>query len=102
MHHHGKIRLAIVPFGLALGLLWGLSVLITGLITTLHGGWGVGFVTTIGSMYIGYTNTYLGSIIGGIWGFVDGFIGGILLAWFYNCFCCCCKKSCDESCEKKD
>jgi hypothetical protein len=98
----GKQKLAVMPLGLAIGLLWGLSVLVTGLITTLHGGWGVDFVTAMGSMYIGYDNTIAGSVIGGIWGFVDGFIGGALIALFYNWFCCCCKKSChkDSACDK--
>ena len=81
---NGKAKFAVVPFGLAAGILWGLGVLITGIITTAHGSWGVDFVNAMGSVYIGYDNTYLGSVIGGLWGFVDGFIGGIVFAWLYN------------------
>ena len=49
-------------------------------------GWGVGVVTAISSLYIGFAPTILGGIIGAIYGFIDGAIGGALIAYFYNYF----------------
>ena len=96
----GKTKFAVVPFGLAAGILWGLGVLITGIVTTAHGTWGIDFVNAMGSVYVGYTNTYLGSVIGGLWGFVDGFVGGIIFAWLYNGLTCCiCRKCCKKDSE---
>ena len=91
-----KVKLAVIHLGLAFGILWGLGILITGVVSTWHGVWGMDFVTAMGSVYVGYTNTYLGSIIGGLWGFVDGFITGIILAWLYNCLTCCFCRKCHK------
>ena len=71
-------------FGLAAGILWGVSLIIMGIAAMIAPEYSGGFVTTIGSLYIGYTATILGCVIGGIWGFVDAGIGGLILAWLYN------------------
>lgn len=89
-------KLLPVPLGLTVGILWGLGVLITGLIAAWHGSWGVDFVTAVGSVYVGYENTVMGSLIGGFWGLIDGFIGGVVFAWLYNKFASC-KKCCPFS-----
>ncbi len=68
---------------LTLGIIWGASVIIMGLAAKLTG-WGTFFVSAIGTKYIGYNASCLGSIVGGIWGFVDGGICGLLIAWLYN------------------
>jgi len=94
---NGKLKLAVVPLGLAFGILWGLGILITGIVTTWHGAWGMDFITAMGSVYVGYTNTYLGSLVGGLWGFVDGFVGGVIFAWLYNCITSCMCGKCDKS-----
>lgn len=78
-------RLHIWSFGFALGILWGLSMLLTGWVAMTMG-WGEDFVFALRAMYIGYDVTFWGSVIGGIWGFVDMFIGGVILAWLYNLF----------------
>ncbi len=70
-------------FGLAMGILLGLAMLIIG-ITATYAGYGVDIVALCGSMYIGYDMTLVGSIVGGIWGFFDGLIGGFIFAWLYN------------------
>ena len=71
--------------GLAAGVLWGLSVFIMGILGAAIG-YGVGFVGALGTMYIGYDATIVGSIIWLILGFIDGFIWFYLLAWLYNIF----------------
>ena len=68
--------------GIALGSVWGSSVLFIGL--TAMGGWGTSIVQALASFYVGYNATIAGAVIGGIWGFFDGLIGGLLIAWVYN------------------
>ena len=77
--------LSVLRFGLAVGTVWGLGVLLLGLLAMLSG-WAVEIVRLISSGYLGYGATLLGSFIGALWAFVDGFIGGVLLAYFYNLF----------------
>ena len=76
-------KLDVKACGLALGILWGAGLLILGLLA-MCGNYGAGFVNGLGSVYIGYKATLLGSIIGAIWGFVDAGIGGVIFAWLYN------------------
>ena len=76
-------KLNIKALGLTLGIVWASGVFLVGLVS-IFTSWGLGFVTLIGSMYIGYTNTFSGIFIGTIWGFCDGVICGVLIAWLYN------------------
>ncbi len=83
--------------GMSLGILWGASMLLMGLLAH-YTSYGNQFVVAMGSVYIWSDASIKGSIIGGAMGFVDAFIGGVILAWIYNCFAGrCCKK--DEKCE---
>jgi hypothetical protein len=77
------IELKPSAFGLAAGILWGLAVLVTGLMAALFG-YGKMFVDVVGSFYIGYQPTMTGSLIGGVWGFFDALIGGFIFALLYN------------------
>jgi len=85
-------KLKVLGLGFALGMTWGLSMLILGWTSWLWD-WGTGLVTVMSSLYLGYEPTFIGGVIGGIWGFFDCLIGGILIAWFYNMYCRCCCKS---------
>ena len=76
-------KLNIKALGLTLGIVWGIGIMFLGLTSTFWN-WGLGFVTLMGSVYIGYNSTLGGTLIGTIWGFCDGTIGGMLIAWFYN------------------
>lgn len=78
-------KLDSIAFGLAFGLVWGVSILLMGLIAHFFE-YGLDFVTNMGTVYLGYKNTFLGSLIGGVLGFLDGFIGGFLIATIYNWF----------------
>ena len=78
-------HLQVLPFGLALGIIWGVSMFLIGLSTWLFA-WGGEWQTLMASVYMGYTPSLLGSLIGGVWGFLDAFIGGIIFAWLYNLF----------------
>lgn len=79
------LKLSPLSLGLTLGILWGLSVLIMGL-SAYFFSYGNLFVTSVGTLYVGYEATILGSIIGGIFGFIDAFIAGLIIAWLYNLF----------------
>jgi hypothetical protein len=84
-------KLKACGFGFALGLIWGLAMLLLGWFGWwFH--WGLAFTHVMGSMYVGFEPTFSGGIIGAIWGFVDFFIFGILVAWVYNCCTGCCGK----------
>ena len=78
-------RFVPVKLGLALGLLWGISLLCLAWIGSCCP-YGHAFVQLFGSVYIGYTPTLMGGLIGLVWGFIDFFIFGCLIAWLYNCF----------------
>ena len=69
--------------GTAIGLVWGLSIMVSTWILLLRGNSGE-IISQLSDFYLGYSFTWVGSIIGFLWGFVDGFIGGFLIAWIYN------------------
>jgi len=69
--------------GFALGLVWGLAVML-GTWWLLFRGSPGNTISMLGAFYIGYSFSFVGGIIGFIWGFIDGFICGALIAWFYN------------------
>ncbi len=71
-------------FGLALGLLAGLCMLVLTWAALLLGGYGTEILNLMASIYPGYTITWVGSIIGLVYGFIDGFIGGYIFVYLYN------------------
>lgn len=94
-----KCKLSPMAMGLALGLVWGLSVFVTGLLA-YHFSYGKPFVMAMSALYIGYEPSVSGSFIGGGFGFVDGWIVGALIGWFYNCFVGCCSCVCSTKSKK--
>ena len=78
------MRLHPTALGLALGILWGVSLFLATAWTVLSGGGE--HLELLGKFYLGYGVSWAGAIIGFVWGFIDGFIGGWLLAWLYNRF----------------
>ena len=72
--------------GLAVGILWGLAILLVTVADVLWG-YGHSFVAAFQGIYAwGYTVSWLGSLVGGIYGFIDGFIGGFVVVLLYNKF----------------
>lgn len=87
-------RISLCHLGFALGLVWGVGLLLLGLISYSNG-YGAEFIKVMGSIYIGYAPTVAGSIVGLFWGFIDAFITGVVIAWIYNyCADKCCKGKC--------
>ncbi|NQY43438.1 MAG: bacteriophage holin [Legionellales bacterium] len=76
-------KLNCLALSTSLGLTWGLSIFILGLIGT-HCQLGIDIINMIGQLYVGFEPTFLGSIIGFIISFIDAFIGGLILATIYN------------------
>ncbi len=72
-----------VKFGLALGIVWGVTLFITTLFSTWTN-YGMDFLTMFQAMYPGFSITIPGAFIGAIYGFVDLFILGFVLIWLYN------------------
>ncbi|CEK09209.1 bacteriophage holin [Legionella hackeliae] len=89
-----KCKLSPVALGLSLGVIWGISILILGLIATYYS-YAKPFVSAMGALYVGYEPTVIGSLLGGLIAFIDFFIFGFLIGWLYNLFACC-------GCHKKD
>jgi hypothetical protein len=86
---NGSGKICPMIIGLSLGLLWGVSLLILGLIAHWCSSYGREFITMIGSIYPGYTQSISGSFIGLAWGFVDLFCAGFIFALLYNCLSKC-------------
>jgi len=69
--------------GLSGGILWALSMFVMTVIS-LYTGYAADFLNLMGSIYPGYTISWIGSFFGMIYGFLDAFLGLFLLAWLYN------------------
>lgn len=94
-------KLSVCSLGVAMGVTYGLSLLIMGLLATFCQ-WGNAVVELLSTMYIGYGATVVGSVIGALWGLVDGFIFGAVIAWIYNCCNKCCGTKCCPFSKKTD
>lgn len=70
-------------FGIAGGIIWGLSVFVMTFIW-MYFDYGFPLRDLVLSLYLGYEVSPVGAFIGLIWGFLDAFTGFFLLAWLYN------------------
>lgn len=92
-----KSKLSPCAFGLALGVVKGLWMVLAAWSAWLFG-YGAAMVDHIASFYHGYGASFSGGLIGGLYGLICGFIFGIVFGFFYNRFLhMCCKK-----CESKE
>lgn len=69
--------------GLAAGIVWGLSMFVCTILAMWTGYSGM-FLHMMGSIYPGFTISWLGVFLGAIYGFIDGFVGFFLLGYVYN------------------
>ncbi|MHC4197842.1 MAG: bacteriophage holin [Planctomycetota bacterium] len=79
------MKLNVKALGLASGIVWSFGIILAGLFAAFFD-WGTPFVELMGSCYIGYAPTPVGSLIGGVWAIVDGAVAGVLIALVYNKF----------------
>lgn len=76
-----------VALGVSFGVLWGIYVLLLGLL--IKEGVQTVWISPevydlLVSVYPGFEATVNGSIVGFLWGLADGFIGGLLVGLVYN------------------
>jgi hypothetical protein len=80
------MKLNVLAFGLACGLLWGLGVFcLAWWVMAFEGA--TGDLMVLGHLYRGFNISPVGSIFGLVWGLCDGFFAGLILAVLYNLFC---------------
>lgn len=82
------MKLNILAFGLACGLVWGVGILVTPWWVMLFEG-STGDWLALGHVYRGFNVSPVGSLVGFVWGLCDGFVGGVILAALYNFFASC-------------
>jgi hypothetical protein len=84
----GKMRLSIRGMVLALAILWGAVVLVTGLANLIWTGYGAAFLQILSSVYPGYkASGSMGDLMTGVlYSLVDGALIGLVFAWLYNRF----------------
>ena len=70
-------------FGLAGGLVWGLSLALTTLIS-LYTGYAAKFLELIADIYPGYEVSLLGALIAFGYGLLDMFVFLFLIIWIYK------------------
>ena len=68
---------------LAGGILWGISLFLT-TIVSIYTGYAHMFLSIFEGVYPWYDISWPGSFSGLICGFIDAFIGFYVLAWLYN------------------
>lgn len=76
-------RLKPVALGVALGLVWGLSIFLLTFFIMQFGVTGE-LTAKLGRVYRGYTVTAPGAFIGLAYGFVHAFVVGWFIAFVYN------------------
>ncbi len=70
---------------LSIGIIWGLAIFLL-TIWFLIMGYSGDLLAKLGSVYLGYSVSWIGAFVGFIYGFIDGLIGGALLGFLYNKF----------------
>ena len=82
------MRLSIKASTLAFATLWGLAMLLVGLIHMADHTYGLEFLRMMSSVYPGADTapTFGRVLLGAIYGFFDGAVAGFLFGWFYDAF----------------
>jgi hypothetical protein len=77
------MKLNVLAFGLACGLIWGFGVFgLAWWVMAFEGA--TGDLMVLGHVYRGFNVSPLGSVIGLVWAALDGFGAGAIFAWLYN------------------
>lgn len=77
------MKLNALKFGIAAGIVWGISVFLVAIIAG-RTGFMMGFVTALGNYYIGEGPGFIGAFVGMIYGFFDAGIAAYIFALIYN------------------
>jgi hypothetical protein len=78
------MRLKPSALGIAIGVVWGVSLFATTWIS-YYTGYAKAFLEALAvSIYPGYSISPAGSFLGLVYGFFDGLVSGAVIAWLYN------------------
>jgi len=82
------MKLSVNGMTITLALVWGLAMLLTGVVNVIWPSYGRAFLDAMASVYPGYSGAATGVqvIVGTLYGVLDGAIAGALIAWLYNRF----------------
>ena len=70
-------------FALSAGIIWGLTIFLTTLLSVANG-YGKAFLESYGSLHPGYSISVTGAFIGLVYAFICAFIGIYVLIGLYN------------------
>jgi len=79
------MKLDKVALGLALGMVWGLWVLLM-TVWLVVSGWQGEHLGLLALCFPGYSVSWFGAVVGLVYGFIDGLVCGWLVGWLYNRF----------------
>jgi len=79
------MKINIKALALSMGIVAGLAVFLL-TIWFLLLGYNGSFLAQLGSVYLGYSVSWFGSIVGFAYGFLDGVVFGALFGYLYNKF----------------
>ena len=77
------MKFNVFKLALAGGISTSIWVILLGIAGTVWH-WGVPLIDALGSLYIGFKPTWIGTAFGAAWAFMDGWIGFAIIGWFYN------------------
>lgn len=82
------MRLSIKGLAWTGGIVWGLSLLLVGVLNLIWPNYGTSFIDVMRSVYPGYKSLsgFVGVIVGTLYAVVDGAVAGALFGWLYNYF----------------
>ncbi len=80
------MKLSLKALAVTSGIVWGLALFLTGLVSLIWQGYGGAFLKVMASVYPGYhaTGSVGDLIVGTLYAFLDGLICGLFFAWVYN------------------
>jgi len=80
------MRLDLRALALASATIWGMAILVVGLLNLAQPTYGGAFLQVVSSVYPGYhaTRTLGDVLVGTGYALCDGAVAGWLLGWFYN------------------
>lgn len=82
------MKLSVMGFALAAGIIWALAALLTAVANMIWSGYGHAFLSMLASLYPGYEVGTGAAAIGmvTVYALVDGIVCGAIFAWLYNRF----------------
>jgi ABC-type phosphate transport system permease subunit len=82
------MRFNIKALVLTAGILWALTVFLTGLANLIWSGYGSTFLQIAASIYPGYdaSGSFVDLIVGTLYALIDGAVAGLVFGWVYNLF----------------